>query len=86
MARCSSRAVQPRLQPHPLLAGQIVTFQTLLIGARSYTETAVKITGHALVEDGVPGPGALQLEEPVGPGHQEHTVPQARGVLAARDR
>jgi hypothetical protein len=40
----------------------------------------------ALVEDRVPGPAALQLEEPVGAGDQQHAVPQPRGVLTARDR
>jgi hypothetical protein len=40
----------------------------------------------ASVEDRVPGPAALELEEPVGAGHQQHAVPQPRGVLTARDR
>jgi hypothetical protein len=39
-----------------------------------------------LVEDRIPSPGALQLEEAVGPGDQQYAIPQPRGVLAARDR
>ena len=39
-----------------------------------------------LVENRVSGPAALQLEEPIGPGDEQHAVPQPRGVLAARDR
>ena len=40
----------------------------------------------ALVEDRVPGPAALELEEAVGAGDQEHSVPEPGSVLAARDR
>ena len=40
----------------------------------------------ALVEDRVPGTAALQLEEAVGAGDQEHSVPEPGSVLAARDR
>jgi hypothetical protein len=40
----------------------------------------------SLVEDGVPGPAALQLEEAVGSGDEQYAVPQPRRVLAARDR
>jgi hypothetical protein len=39
-----------------------------------------------LVEDRVSRPRALQLEEAIGPGDQQHAVPQPRGVLATRDR
>src|SRR5215472_17166542 len=39
-----------------------------------------------LVEDRVSGPRALHLEEAVGPGDHQDAVPQASGVLAARDR
>jgi hypothetical protein len=38
------------------------------------------------VEDGIPRPAALQLEEAVGLGDEQHAVPQARGILAARNR
>jgi hypothetical protein len=50
--------------------------------------TAVADTagGDGLVEDRIPSPGALQLEEAVGPGDQQYPIPQPRGVLAARDR
>jgi hypothetical protein len=39
-----------------------------------------------LVEDGVPRPAALEFEESVGAGDEQHAVPQPRGVLATRDR
>src|SRR5215471_3178016 len=38
------------------------------------------------IEDRIPGPGALQFEEPVGRGGQQHAVPEPCGRLAARDR
>jgi hypothetical protein len=39
-----------------------------------------------LVEDRVAGAAALELEEAVGAGGEQHPVPEAGGVLAARDR
>jgi hypothetical protein len=39
-----------------------------------------------LVEDRVPGPAALELEETVSAGDEEHAVPEAGSVLATRDR
>lgn len=40
----------------------------------------------ALVEDRVPGAAALELEEAIGAGDQEHSVPEPGSVLATRDR
>jgi hypothetical protein len=39
-----------------------------------------------LVEDRVSRPAALELEEAVGAGDQEHAVPEAGSILATRDR
>jgi hypothetical protein len=39
-----------------------------------------------LVEDRVPGPAALELEETVSAGDEEDAVPEAGSVLATRDR
>jgi hypothetical protein len=39
-----------------------------------------------LVEDRVPGPAALELEETVGAGDEEHAVPEPGSILATRDR
>jgi hypothetical protein len=43
------------------------------------------VAGRTLVEDRVPGPAALQLEEPVRAGDKQHAIPQPRSVLASRD-
>jgi hypothetical protein len=43
-------------------------------------------SGDGSVEDRIASPAALQLEEAVSPGDQQHAIPQPRGVLATRDR
>jgi hypothetical protein len=52
-------------------AGLILLAAALAVAA--LRRTARKMS--ASVEDRLPGPAALQLEEPVGPGHQQDPVP-----------
>jgi hypothetical protein len=58
---------------------------TTRAGAQA-TAVAASADGDGLVEDRIPSPAALQLEEAVCPGNQQYAIPQPGGVLAARDR
>jgi hypothetical protein len=62
----------------------------ILLAAALITAVARAAAGRRsarpLVEDRVASAAALQLEEAVGAGHQQHAVPEPRRGLATRDR
>lgn len=84
------RSARPRPEPSQAQPGRpaprIITREASPAAAPAAGRAQACEPALALVEDRVPGAAALELEEAIGAGDQEHSVPEPGSVLATRDR